>query len=69
MNNIEKFQKIKKLSHLKSELHKRELLNLVTFNSGREHFSKETVSYLELGKTGFTFYKAFKSFFQKQPPC
>lgn len=65
MNNIEKFHKIKQLSKLKSELHKHELVDLVTFNSGHKNLSKDAANYLELGKTGLTLFKVIKSFFQK----
>lgn len=65
MNNIEKFHTIQQISRLKSELHKRELVNLITFNSAKSNLSKQTVSYLEMGKTGFTIFKVIKSFFNK----
>lgn len=59
MDNIEKFEKIKELNRLKSEYHKRELLDLITLKKSK---SKEVPYLAFLTQTSSTFYHIIKSF-------
>ena len=61
MNNIEKFEKVKELSRLKGEYHKRELLRLVTFQEEENKEVNSLMDWISVGKSGVDLYHQIKS--------
>ena len=65
MDNIEKFNKIKELNKLKSELHKREFARHLSFNSGASAPTNKIDGFIRLGKKGIDIYSIITSLFNQ----
>ena len=62
MNNIEKFQKVKELSRLKAEWHKREMQSYFTLAKYENLLSPKWRTVLEYSDVGILLIKAIKPF-------
>lgn len=57
MNNIEKFEKLKELSALKAELHKKELIEKLTLSNSEDSIFSNIDKAIALGHRGYAIYR------------